>query len=107
MRFFMCIRSFQFAAVILLSASFAISFAATSSVQNEEWSPVQTASGPVPFAPEFSGRYSEENRKEVLSHISAIHKSSHTRNNQDRVESGGSPFASMAKIASVSIDDAQ
>ena len=100
----MIIRSFTVAAVVLLSAAFATRSAATASVLNAEWSPVQTASEPIPFSPEFFGKHSEESHREVLRHISA---NLHTRNKQHRAGSGGSPFANLPKIASVSINDAQ
>jgi hypothetical protein len=99
--------SFNIAAVVLLSAAFAIISAATGSVQNEEWAPIQTVSEPVPFAPEFLGQHSEENNREVLRHILEIRKNSYTRSNDDRSSSGGSPFASLPKIASVTADDTQ
>ena len=103
----MIIRSFTVAAVVLLSATFATRSSATASVLNAEWSPVQTASEPVPFSPEFFGKHSEETHREVLRHISANSKNLHTRNKQHRAGSGGSPFANLPKIASVSINDAQ
>ena len=99
--------SFNIAAVVLLSAAFAIISAATGSVQNEEWAPIQTVSEPVPFAPEFLGQHSEENNREVLRHIVEIRKNSYTRSNDDRSISGGSPFVSLPKITSVTADDTQ
>jgi hypothetical protein len=103
----MIARSFTVAAVVLLSAAFATPSAATASVLNAEWSPVQTASEPVPFSPEFFGKHSEENHREVLNHISANSKNLRTRNNQHQAGSGGSPFANLPNIASVNNDDAQ
>jgi hypothetical protein len=43
----------------------------------------------------------------VLRHILEIRKNSHTRSNKDQSSGGGSPFASLPKITSVSADDAQ
>jgi hypothetical protein len=56
--------------VIILAA---LLFSSAESDENAEWSPSQTRSERVPFAPEFFGQHSDQTHPETLSHISAIH----------------------------------
>ena len=72
---------------------------------DSQWSPIQTRSEPVPFAPEFFGRHSDVEYPETIRTIAAIRNQMHTRSHQTHTES--SPFASSTKISSVGRDDTQ
>jgi hypothetical protein len=67
------------------------------------WSPVETRSGPVTFAPEFSGQYSQREHHDRLQMV--VRNQMRTRSHQAHPES--SPFVSSPKVASVSSDDSQ
>ena len=89
------------AVFVLLTVAASVSSMPPSS----EWSPIQTRSEPVSFAPEFFGQHSDVDHQETIRKIASIRNQMRTRSHLAHPES--SPFVSSPKVASVSSDDSQ
>jgi hypothetical protein len=103
-------KFFRSVIVIILAA---LLFSSAESDEKAEWSPSQTRSERVPFAPEFSGQHSDQTHPETLRQISAIHSGMRTHGRfrtlgrTSQATSASSPFSRAPRIASIHSTDSQ
>jgi hypothetical protein len=100
----MCIRaSLSTGPIFIILAAFALSVSAIH--ENDEWLPTQTRSGPIPFAPEFLGKVSDDSRPEAFTRSSSFLHAVKARSPAARKSS--SPITNTPKISSVNNNDLQ
>ena len=96
--------------VIILAA---LLLSSAESNENTEWSPIQTRSERVPFAPEFFGQHSDQTHSETLRQISAIHSGMrthgrlHTLGRTSQAASASSPFLRAPSTGNIHSNDSQ
>ncbi len=94
--------------VLILALMGALAVYATASEVAGQWALIQTSSETVSFDPQYAGRPSDTDHKEVMRHIAAVHHSIRTRSRQEQALDDVSPFSSTeTRVARVDSQDMQ